>query len=101
MSVNLPPCGRDALEGMERGKEPYVELVFQMNKGVYSNAELIGYAETMLAWRGDYLPEAPPCKEAVAVALMESWLTGDFIADTVAMWIGAPAQDNFLRRASR
>ncbi len=96
LSVNLPPCGQDTLEGMERGKEPYVELVWQMNKGVYSNEELIGYAEAMLAWRDDNLPEAPPCQEAVAVALMESWLTADFVADTVAMWIGVPAQDNYF-----
>ena len=94
LSVNLPPCGQDTLDGMERGKGPYVELVFQMNKGVFSNEQLIGYAEAMLAWRDDYLPEAPPCQEAVAVALMESWLAGDFISDTVAMWIGVPAQDN-------
>ena len=96
LDVSLPPCGRDVLENMGSGKQTYMDLVFQMNEGVYSNEELTAYAEAMLAWRDDHLPIVPPCKEAVAVALLESWLTGDFIADTVAMWIGVPAQDNFF-----
>ncbi len=95
LTLTLPACGVDELDGIGRGQDSYVDLVFQMNTGVYSNDELTAFAEAMLAWRDDYLPKVPPCEEAVAVALLESWLTGDFISDTVTMWIGVPAEDNF------
>ena len=95
LKLTLPACGVDELDGIGRGQDSYVDLVFQMNTGVYSNQELTAFAEAMLAWRDDYLPKVPPCEEAVAVAMLESWLTGDFISDTVTMWIGVPAEDNF------
>ena len=94
MKLTLPPCGTDVLESIPIEKDSYLDLVFQMNKGVYSVDELSAFVEAMLAWRDNYLPKVPPCEEAVAIALMETWLAGDFISDTVAMWIGVPAEDN-------
>ena len=95
LQVNLPACGEDALHSLAQGEQGYVDLVFQMNAGVYSNDEMIAFAKAMIAWRDAWLSTAPPCADAVAVALMQTWLTGDFFGDTVAMWIGIPASDNF------
>ena len=102
LKLTLPPCGTDVLESIPIEKDSYLDLVFQMNAGVYSVDELTAFAEAMLAWRDNYLPKVPPCEEAVAIALMETWLAGDFISDTVAMWIGVPAEDNaFAKQRSK
>ena len=94
LRVNLPACGAEALAGISRGKHSYMDLIFKMNEGVYSNAELISYAEAMLAWRDSYLPTVPACEEAVAAALLETWLAADFIGETVLQWARVPASDN-------
>ena len=57
LKLTLPACGVDELDGIGRGQDSYVDLVFQMNTGVYSNQELTAFAEAMLAWRDDYLPK--------------------------------------------
>lgn len=101
LQVNLPDCGKDALQTISPDDKDFLKLWLALRAGLETVEDILAWNESMLAWRDANLLTVPRCREAIHFALVKSWILGDYNPSLLVDAMGIPAEDNGYERERR
>ena len=95
LEVNLPDCGKEALESISPDDKDFLKLWLALRGGLESVEDVLAWNESMLAWRDATLLAVPRCREAIDFALTKTWILGDYNPSLLVDAMGYPAEENW------